>query len=139
MDLAALFLDGEGKARLVFYEVKRFDDGRLWGNRPPVLDQMEKYDKFLQCKESELKAAYRTVCELLLKLLPKKDLPSLTSEVALGHRKLEIDKASRLVVIGFDQDQKKGRLEELKSVLKAQGLADRLIAKGSPKGLKLSW
>jgi hypothetical protein len=57
MDLATLFSNGEGKARLVFYEVKRFDDGRLWGEKPPVLDQMRKYDAFLESKGSELKTA----------------------------------------------------------------------------------
>jgi hypothetical protein len=31
IDLAALQDGGEGKASLVFYEAKRFDDGRLWG------------------------------------------------------------------------------------------------------------
>jgi len=138
IDLAALFPNGEGKAHLVFYEVKRFDDGRLWGNKPPVLDQIGKYDTFLRSKEFKLKTAYTNVCKLLSELVPKKDLSPLINEVALGLRKLEVDKASRLVVFGFDKDQKKGRLEELKSVLKAQGLADRLIAKGSAKGLTLS-
>lgn len=138
MDLATLFSDDEGKARLVFYEVKRFDDGRLWGEKPPVLDQMKKYDAFLESKGSELKNAYKNVCKLLLKLQPNKDLPHLISEVALGLRRLEIDKASRLVIIGFDRDQRKGRLKELKSVLKARGLTDnRLITRGSPNGLEL--
>jgi hypothetical protein len=141
MDLVALHANNAGKAHLVFYEVKRFDDGRLWGNEPPVLGQMKKYDEFLGSKEPELKTAYKNVCEALLILRQKEGavrLCPLISDVALGRRELEIDKASRLVVFDFDLDQKKGRLKELKSVLKARGLADRLIARGSPKGLKLS-
>jgi hypothetical protein len=65
-------------------EVKRFDDGRLWGNKPPVLDQIEKYDTFLQSKELKLKTAYTNVCKLLSELVPKKDLSPVVSEVALG-------------------------------------------------------
>jgi hypothetical protein len=143
IDLAALHEDGAGKARLVFYEAKRFNDQRLWGNKPEVLRQINKYDAVLDSKEDELKTAYKNVCEGLLKLRHKesaKRLSPLICDVALGRRELEIDKVSRLVVFGFDEDQKKNGLERLKSVLKEQGLdGHRLITKGSPKGLKLKW
>jgi hypothetical protein len=51
IDFTALHQDGAGRAHLVLYEAKRFDDRRLWGNDPPVLRQMEKYDAFLRDKE----------------------------------------------------------------------------------------
>ena len=139
MDLAALFADGQHKAHLVFYEVKRFEDGRLWGMKPPVLDQMQKYNAFLERKEPELKAAYENVCKLLSSFFPTRTLSSLISDVAHGLRTLEIDKASRLVVFDYDNDQKKGRLKELRTVLKEGGLVDNhLITRGNLKGLQLS-
>lgn len=140
MDLAALHKDGSDKARLVFYEVKRFDDGRLWGKEPPVLDQMKKYDKFLSDEEETIKTAYQRVCKALFRLLRLRrqmETCPLIRDVANDLRRLEIDKTSRLVVIGFDRDQKKGRLKELESMLTERGLADRLLRKGSPKQFEL--
>jgi hypothetical protein len=137
IDLAALHPDGADKARLVFYEVKRFDDGRLWGSQPEVLNQIEQYDAFLESKEGKLKTAYKNVCKGLTELRQMKGtkpLSGLVGDVALERRKLVIEKACRLVVFGFDRDQQKGRLEQLK---KALGLGDRMITRGSPKGLKL--
>jgi hypothetical protein len=134
IDLAALHEDGADKARLVFYEVKRFDDGRLWGSRPAVLNQLNKYDTFLNDNELTLKAAYENVCVVLLEL-NQSNISRSVSDVAEKRRELVIDKTCRLVVFGFDNDQQKGRLDQLK---RESGLASRMITRGSPKGLKLS-
>jgi hypothetical protein len=117
--------------------VKRFDDGRLWGKEPPVLGQMEKYDKCLSDEEEAITKAYLCVCKALFRLRGQMEICPLIRDVAKDLRHLEIDKASRLVVIGFDQDQKKGRLSELEKTLKKQGLGDRLLQKGSPKNFVL--
>jgi hypothetical protein len=138
IDLAALRADGNGKASLVFYEAKRFDDARLWGEKPEVLMQMKRYNKFLGENEPVLKSAYVKACKAILQLREAQEVKSVSTlvrEVSLGRRELVVDKVCRLVIFGFDRDQQLGRLKQLEKVL---GLANPLIARGSPKGLRLS-
>ena len=138
IDLAALRADGNGRASLVFYEAKRFDDARLWGEKPEVLKQMKRYDKFLNENEAVLKSAYVNACKAIVLLREAegtRSVSTLVRDVSLGRRELAIDKTCRLVIFGFDRDQQKGRLKQLEKVL---GLANPMIARGSPKGLRLS-
>lgn len=136
IDLAALHPLGTDKACLVFYEVKRFEDGRLWGSSPEVLNQIKRYDAFLRDNQNALRAAYKNVCKGLNELRRAESLEPLSPlvrEVAQG-KDLVIAKDCRLVVIGFDQDQQRGRLKQLEELT---ALSGRLLTRGSPKGLKL--
>jgi hypothetical protein len=136
MDLAALHEEEPGKARLIFYEVKRFNDARIWGKQPHVLGQLRIYDAFLSSNEPILLKAYKNVCKGLLALgARKRPLHDLIRDVAYSNRDLVIDKTCRLIVVGFDQDQQKGRLKQLKDEL---ALGNRMITRGSARGLKLS-
>ncbi len=138
IDLAALRADGDKTASLVFYEAKRFDDPRLWGEKPEVLKQIQRYDKFLNEHEEELKFAYINACKAIVRLRETQGARSvspLVRDVSLGSRELAINKVCRLVIFGFDRDQQRGRLKQLEEVL---GSVNPIITRGSPIGLKLS-
>jgi len=134
IDLAVLHADGPRRARVVFYEVKRFEDRRLWGKSLEIVDQMRKYDEFLADNATTLRAPYQRVCNALVKLHSTDDqrVSGLIREVADGHRELEIDPVSRLVVFEFKQQDKK----DLKTLEKL--LPGRLIARGNPKDINFS-
>jgi hypothetical protein len=111
----------------------------LWGEKPEVIKQMQRYDKFLSENENETvqKSAYVSACKAMVRLCETqgaRSVSTLVRDVSLGRRELAIDKACRLVIFGFDRDQQKGRLKQLEKVL---GLANPMIARGSPKGLRL--
>jgi hypothetical protein len=132
IDLVALHADGGDQARLVFYEVKRFADARLAGSKPKVLDQLKKYDHFLTDHQDDITIAYKNVCNILLALsTPSRPVPKLIAETAL-RRKIVVDPVCRLVIFGYYASQQK-RIKELESLL-----PDRIIARGSTKGLKLT-
>jgi hypothetical protein len=136
IDLAALRENGDRKSILVFYEAKRFDDARLWGKKPEVLKQLNDYGLFLQKNEAVLKEAYQNVCiglDRLRQMKGAKPVSNLVSEVASGKRQLEIDKVCRLIVFGYSGND----FERLKNLEATPALADRVISKGDPKGLKL--
>jgi hypothetical protein len=133
IDLTVLHADGRGAARLVFYEAKRFADQRLWGNDAEVLEQLEKYDSFLTSSRPALAQMYADVCAALVRLRREdgKRLAPVVHDVAGGRRRLEIDPVCRLVVFGFNREQKR-QLKELSA-----GLRARLIARGVAKGMIL--
>jgi hypothetical protein len=144
IDLAALHPDGVGKANLVFYEAKRADDIRLrTGSKgdAEVVTQMESYDKFLRTSAPDLARAYKDVCATLVKLCSRssRSPDQIIREVGAEPptRTLSVDPAARLLVFGFDQDQKKGdifrgHIEALKG-----RLAGRVVAKGNPASFDL--
>jgi hypothetical protein len=143
IDLAALHRDGAGKAKLVFYEAKRADDKRLRAEperEAEVVKQMERYDKFLHDHAADLEKAYQDVCATLVKLCSRgsRALPDLIKEVgAEPSRKLSVDPVARLLVFGFDEDQKKGdifrrHIEALQNRLKRP-----VVAKGNPESFEL--
>jgi hypothetical protein len=55
----------------------------------------------------------------------------LVQEVATGNTVLTIDLNPRLIIFGFDADQKKGQLKTILSVLKAAGAQPRSTARGT--------
>jgi hypothetical protein len=148
MDLAALHpksrtLSEKAKVRVVFCEAKRADDKRLRAGSKgdaEVLKQLQKYDNFLSQNASDLKDAYKSVCRTLLAVGPTMNANSsrsLIGDIAKDECELEIDTTSRLLVFGFDQDQKDGdifrsRIAELK-----KHLPERVIAKGNPQSFDL--
>ncbi len=144
IDLAALHPDGEGKAKLVFYEAKRADDSRLHARSTgdaEVVEQMESYDKFLRTSASDLARAYKDVCTALAKLCSRssRSSPQIIRDVGAEPptRTLSVDPVARLLVFGFDQDQKKGNIfmghiEALK-----KRLAGRVVAKGNSGSFNL--
>lgn len=147
IDLVALQPEGQDKARVVFYEAKRFDDARLWGAKPEVVEQLDRYSEFVSSNERDLKEAYTAVCKILANLRKvgsTKSLSSLIIDVARDKRELVVDKSCCLVVFGFGQDQKRAssdqdqKVRRLDQIKKALGPGRRMISKGTPTGLKLT-
>ncbi len=139
------------KAWLVFHEAKHFSNPALRaapGKRPPVLAQMERYKASLQQNEVALRESYPFVCRALLRLdamrrrvratdpawsnRPQPALNSIIADVAAGTRGLVIEPVPRLIVFGFDADQRDGAWATLRQRLE-QEHGTLVYAVGNPK------
>jgi hypothetical protein len=149
IDLAVLHPGpvASSSAHLVFYEVKRAADPRLWGVNSEVSKQLRRYDAFLadETQKQKLVEEYKKVCAALVRLRrhhPER-LHPIVHAVAKGEKELEIDPRCRLVVFGFNREEMRqlnNRQQEPPEQLKQlwSKLRDRLIAGGSAKWLDLS-
>ena len=111
IDLAALQVTAEG-ATLVFYEAKHFSNPALRSSGDPeVLAQVENYSKLLKEHGQLLQDRYSAVCRNLSDLGGVREATSSAHalrEIGEGHLQLRIDPEPRLIVFGFDDDQRKG-------------------------------
>jgi hypothetical protein len=144
IDLAVLHPDGDGKAKLVFYEAKRADDSRIHAGSKgdaEVVKQMESYDKFLRTSAPDLARAYRDVCATLVKLCSHglRPLSQTILDVGAGAptRTLSVDPIARLLVFGFDQDRKDGKIFMGHIKALQDRLARPVVAKGNPGSFDL--
>jgi hypothetical protein len=142
IDLAALHPAENGQATLVFYEAKRADDSRLHSDskEPEVIQQIKSYDTFLKGHAEELVEAYREVCSILIRLRSvtrSRPIPPIVEEVADGRRKLTIDEKAQLLVFGFDQTTKDGKLFRRRMRELKEMLGPRVIAKGGAASFDL--
>jgi hypothetical protein len=131
LDVATLEDRNDG-IHLVFHEAKHFGNKELRAKKgaseaidPPVLGQIERYSSTLMEHGKRLASEYAAVCRSLLvidgmrqsllenpgKHSPRKalDADSLITRVALG-APLQVDFEPRLIVFGFDHDQKEGEV-----------------------------
>lgn len=133
LDVATLE-DRNDCIHLVFHEAKHFGNKELRAKKekggseaidPPVLGQIERYTSTLKEHGKRLASEYAAICRSLLvidgmrqflldnqnKHSPRKplDADSLITRVALG-APLQVDFEPRLIVFGFDQDQKDGEV-----------------------------
>jgi hypothetical protein len=139
LDVATLERRGESIA-VVFHEAKHFTNTalRARSGSPAVLKQLRRYQSTLAHHAPALIQRYRTACRALTRLdasrrqvrlstgaslLPPLD--PLIVEAAADKRELAIDPAARLIVFGFDADQKKGQLQ---TILKSLRQADPNLA-----------
>lgn len=139
LDFAALQETADG-IRLVFFEAKHFSNGglRAKNGQPAVLTQIERYGGLLNRHAATVLESYQQMFSSLLCMKganvrnPARD--RLMQMVASGEKPLELDPDPRLVVFGFDADQKAGpywsvHLQKLKDAL-----GTRFLAKGDTKG-----
>jgi hypothetical protein len=138
------------KVWLVFHEVKTFANPELRADpkrRPEILNQMARYASSVSGNSGKLAYVYRSVCQALVRLdaLKRKvrstnpawagkaqpELDPLIREVAEDQRGIVVETKPRLVVFGFDADQKGGAWAQERERLEAAGL--RVYAVGSPK------
>jgi len=125
----------EGRACIVFFEAKRFDNGELRSKKPepPVIKQIRKYEAFIQNHRSELETSYRRVCENLVQLIRPDRYDTLVKDVADRPERLTVDSDVRLVVFGFDEDQRVGKVwKKHKQILDRQ-FGRRLLLKGNAR------
>lgn len=142
IDFVAL-RQGKAGAELTFYEAKAFANSELRakGINVPVFEQLDKYGQFLRNTEDFVKASYRTVCGNLLSLHGVSgrftSMSSTLKDIAEGGCELGINENVRLVIFGFDQDQRNGTVWKIHHHKLLDGLKhkDRLILKGDPKDL----
>jgi hypothetical protein len=142
IDLAALHPDGDTAARLVFYEAKCADDARLRSAKgdAEVVRQMETYDAFLRGRAGDLARAYIDVCRTLVTLRGDRSVrppAPIVLDVAEGRRTLSVDMVARLLVFGFDRDQKDGEIFVRHMNALQTRLARPLVAKGKPASFDL--
>lgn len=109
IDFAALRRQAHG-LEVVFYEAKQFSNKELRasGADIPVLEQLRRYESFLRNEQQALTASYRTVCENLMALEGVRERYAPVQDMMRELPGFAIQGEVRLVVFGFDNDQKKG-------------------------------
>jgi len=145
VDLAVL-RKTTGGIDLVFFEMKHFSNPELRakGTEPKVAKQVRRYARLLNEKREAIEQGYRKVCWNLLNIRGLADRypirHELLSSIADGSEDLSVNVAPRLVVFGFDQDQKKGdywqcHLSKLKDRIGPKNLLLRGNSKNFTKGI----
>ena len=126
---------------IVFFEAKHFTNRELrrGGDADPkVIDQIETYSSLLRDRHDEIVDSYRRVCGNLLRLRGLDERHAERHEVlkgiADGSTPLKVDIEPRLVVFGFDADQRDGKNWRAHRDKLMDRLRDRVFFKGSPKG-----
>ena len=134
IDFAALRQQPEG-VEVIFYEAKQFSNKELsaWGADVPVLQQLRRYESFLRSEKLALIDSYRTVCENLINLDGVRERYAPMQKAMRELPNFGIQSEVRLVVFGFDNDQKNGanwsgHRDKLKFAL-----GDKLLLKGEAK------
>jgi hypothetical protein len=142
-----------GQAWLVFHEAKHYTNAELKAapkRRPPILNQVGRYKGSIGQNSSALAYSYPYVCRALVRIdamrrkvrnkhldwtgKEQRPLDPLIRDVAEHKRGLLIDPSPRLVVFGFDDDQKKGAWAAHKARLEQEGV--RVYAVGNPLASK---
>lgn len=123
---------------LLFFEAKHFSNGELRAEKDTLPDVIKKqistYEKLLVQYEPDIEASYQRVCQNFCDILPEHGVDPLIKEVIDGH-KIKINTKPRLVIFGFDDDQKKGlKWAPHKKKLMEELGKERLLLKGVPKG-----
>ncbi len=155
IDAASLETRGHpGEAWLVFHEAKHFSNPALRAapkKQPAVVGQLNRYQGSLHKNWKSLTSSYPHVCRALLRLdalrrrvradhpawtdRPQPALDPVIREVAEGTRKLNLELTPRLVVFGFDADQRDGAWADLRQRLEQEHGAT-VYAVGKPQGVK---
>lgn len=123
------------EARHYSYSAALFASGKL---TPSVLQTLDRYRKTLEQNRENIEDAYKTVIDCANRLKGKNMLGQFLS---LSNAQLQLDTEPRLVVFGYDYDQKwgkkfRGRMDKLAMYLDRTGYAKRLLRKGSADDFK---
>ena len=133
MDFAAL----QG-SEVVFFEAKRFANSELRaksGNRPKVVRQLETYSALLEENRDAITDSYGCVCCNLRHLHGLRERHKMLKQISTNS--LRINTSPRLVVFGFDDDQRRGRVwERHRDVLKRVLGRERVLLKGDSKDFR---
>ena len=111
VDFAALQERPES-IELVFFEAKHFSNPELRasGSRTPrVVGQVQRYQKLVQRYREDIESSYQRICENIVALKGLRT-PKIVRMVAEGKKPLWISDKPRLVIFGFDEDQKNGKV-----------------------------
>lgn len=146
LDVATLERQGTDIA-VVFHEAKHFTNTALRARSgvPAVVDQLRRYRSTLLHHTPALIARYQAACRAIMRLdamrrhvrldasagVPLPQDP-MVQEVATGNTVLTIDPNPRLIIFGFDADQKKGQLQNILNALKTADPSLAVYAAGDP-------
>ncbi|MCY4311397.1 MAG: hypothetical protein OXC54_08840, partial [Rhodospirillaceae bacterium] len=144
IDLAAIHedIDRPGSFKLVFYEAKHFGNGDLRAKtgKIPVVAQMSRYSEAIAQNHDELVDSYRKVCGNLSELegVVQQDRKKRLQDIASRSVELLIEDQPRLIVFGFDQDQRDGSIWGPHAKrLEDELTKERILFVGTPKSIGL--
>lgn len=137
IDFAALQKNGD-HYEIVFFEAKDFSNKELRAEnsaKPKVIKQICDYKKSLDQYENDIISSYKTICENYMEIIPSLCCQAVV-DIANG-APLWVNSNPRLVVFGFDDDQRKGAYwgkhqEKLEDYLGQENF----LAKGDPYDFK---
>ena len=141
LDFAALQKITNG-VELVFFEAKTFSNKELRAKEekePKVVKQIKKYQKLIEkyLVTGDIVESYRRVCENFVDLLGIPDeKKKIAQKVVQEGVSFNISTRPRLVIFGFDKDQKIGdvfKVHQKKLEQKEMLGKNRILLKGSPK------
>ena len=143
VDFAALQIP-DGGGQVVFYEAKRFaDHGALRAkderSLPNVVKQIDCYSKLLRDNREKVVESYLRVCSNLLSLrgMEERHRERHGMLERISRKPLSIDPEPKLVVFGFDADQRDGYAwkPHRKRLVELLG-KERVLLKGNSKGFR---
>lgn len=142
VDFAALRVLDEG-GEVGFFEAKRFaDHGALRaekGRIPNVVEQIDRYSKLLRDNSQKVVESYGRICANLLSLhgMEERHPERHAMLQRIAGKPLSIDPEPKLVVFGFDSDQRNGPAwkPHRKRLVDLLG-KERVLLKGNPKGFR---
>lgn len=142
VDFAALRA-ADNVAKLVFFEAKHFTNTgslRVGASdaHPPVVAQINGYSRLLEQNRDAVEHSYRHVCRNLVALkgmaARNQERHALAQAVSDGSLELSVDEHPRLVIFGFDADQKAGSTWEPHRLKLEQAIEGRVFLAGATKG-----
>ena len=104
-DRIDILLFNKKEKKLMFVEAKHYSNPELWassGNCPKVYNQIERYNRIIKNCKNTILSAYREYIDICNKLF-NLNLPY----------PLDIVNETKLYIFGFNNDQKKGKLNPL--------------------------
>ena len=126
---------------IAFFEAKDFTNRELRRRGdadPEVIGQIETYSGLLCDRHDEIVDSYRRVCGNLLRLRGLDERHAERHEMLKGiadsSTPLKVNVEPRLVVFGFDADQRDGKNWRTHRDKLRHQLGDRVIFRGNPKG-----
>lgn len=145
LDVTTLERQGDAIC-IVFHEAKHFTNPALRGKRgdPDVLNQLRRYRRTIAQHSATLLDRYQATCRALVRVGAMRErlrtdrgqvvpaIGSLIGDVSNGGAKLTIDPNPRLLIFGFDADQKNGVLSTMLSGLRDAEPMLPIYAVGNP-------
>ena len=121
-----------GKARVVFWEAKRFGDARLRSSKgaPEVTAQIKAYQDYFADlgRQAAVRAAYKATCQALIRFTEMDPaateikLDPIIKRVATDAVALAIDPTPRLVIFGSAEEFGRASWQEHEQKLTANGV-----------------
>ncbi len=129
----------EGNGEIIFYEVKCFDNNsiRSLDNKEfLVIQQLENYKNLIKNNSEDLKNSYQTICDNLTKLKgmnQRYEVNHFTQMKNIVSKDISlcINKDIRLIIFGFDEDQKNGKIWGAHYKKLKEYLGDNLLSVGN--------